>query len=66
MIYLALNRGCYEAVLMKNIPRTLGVKSIPMDAIVLWKNANNFQYLFTNLDRFLTGATEEPLGEGDL
>jgi hypothetical protein len=26
IIYLALNRGCFEAVLMKNTPRTLGVK----------------------------------------
>jgi hypothetical protein len=25
-IYLALNRGYFEAVLMKNTPRTLGVK----------------------------------------
>jgi hypothetical protein len=25
IIYLALNRGCFEAVLMKNTPRTLGV-----------------------------------------
>jgi hypothetical protein len=24
-IHLALNRGCFEAVLMKNTPRTLGV-----------------------------------------
>jgi hypothetical protein len=24
--YLALNRGCFEAILMKNTPRTLGVK----------------------------------------
>jgi hypothetical protein len=28
IIYLALNRGCFEAVLMKNTPRTLGVKSL--------------------------------------
>jgi hypothetical protein len=27
IIYLALNRGCFEAVLMKNTPRPLGVKS---------------------------------------
>jgi hypothetical protein len=26
IIYLALNRGYFEAVLMKNTPRTLGVK----------------------------------------
>jgi hypothetical protein len=26
IIYLALNRGCFEAVLMKNTPRPLGVK----------------------------------------
>jgi hypothetical protein len=26
IIYLALNRGCFEAVLMKNTPRTVGVK----------------------------------------
>jgi hypothetical protein len=25
IIYLALNRGCFEAVLMKNTPRPLGV-----------------------------------------
>jgi hypothetical protein len=25
IIYLALNRGCFEAVLMKNTSRTLGV-----------------------------------------
>jgi hypothetical protein len=28
IIYLALNRGCFEAVLMKNTPRTLGVKEL--------------------------------------
>jgi hypothetical protein len=28
IIYLALNRGCFEAVLMKNTPRTLGVKGV--------------------------------------
>jgi hypothetical protein len=28
IIYLALNRGYFEAVLMKNTPRTLGVKQI--------------------------------------
>jgi hypothetical protein len=26
IIYLALNRGCFETVLIKNTPRTLGVK----------------------------------------
>jgi hypothetical protein len=26
-LYLALNRGCFEAILMKNTPRTLGVKN---------------------------------------
>jgi hypothetical protein len=25
MIYLALNRGCFEAILMKNTPGPLGV-----------------------------------------
>jgi hypothetical protein len=29
IIYLALNRGCFEAVLMKNTPRILGVKDPP-------------------------------------
>jgi hypothetical protein len=28
-IHLALNRGCFEAVLMKNTPRTLGVNIVP-------------------------------------
>jgi hypothetical protein len=28
IIYLALSRGCFEAVLMKNTPRTLGVKVV--------------------------------------
>jgi hypothetical protein len=30
IIYLALNRGCFEAVLMKSTPRTLGVNGIPL------------------------------------
>jgi hypothetical protein len=28
IIYLALNRGCFEAVLVKNTPRTLGINQI--------------------------------------
>jgi hypothetical protein len=28
MIYLALNRGCFEAILMKNTPGPLGVNHL--------------------------------------
>jgi hypothetical protein len=28
IIYLALNRGFFEAILMKNTPRTLGVNKV--------------------------------------
>jgi hypothetical protein len=38
---------------------------ILMDAIVLWKNATKFRYLFTNPERYLTGAAEESLEEGE-
>jgi hypothetical protein len=27
-IHLALNRGCFETILMNNTPRTLGVKKV--------------------------------------
>jgi hypothetical protein len=39
--------------------------SILMDAIVLWKNATKFWYLFTNLKKYLIGATKESLEEGE-
>jgi hypothetical protein len=37
-MYLALNRGCFETVLMKNIPRTLGVKYSYLDFLgIFWE-----------------------------
>jgi hypothetical protein len=40
--------------------------SILMDAIVLWKNATKFWYLFTNLEKYLIWAPEESLEEGEI
>jgi hypothetical protein len=39
--------------------------SILMDVIILWKNATKFWYLFINLEKYLIGATEESLEEGE-
>jgi hypothetical protein len=38
---------------------TLGFDDILMDAIVLWKNATKFKYLFTNPEKYLSRAAEE-------
>jgi hypothetical protein len=31
----------------------------------MWKNATKFRYLFINLERYLIGAIEESLEEGE-
>jgi hypothetical protein len=38
---------------------TSGFDDILMDAIVLWKNATKFRFLFTNPEKYLSGATKE-------
>ena len=39
--------------------------AILLDAIVLWKNGTKFRHLFTNPERYLIGATEDVLEEGE-
>ena len=39
--------------------------AVLLDAIVLWKNSTTFRHLFTNLERYVTGATEDVLEEGE-
>ena len=39
--------------------------AILLDAIVLWKNSTKFRHLFTNPERYLIGATEDVLEEGE-
>jgi hypothetical protein len=38
---------------------------LPLFAIVLWKNATKFWYLFINLEKYLKGAAKESLEEGE-
>ena len=38
--------------------------AILLDAIVLWKNSTKFKHLFTNPERYLTGAAEDVLEGG--
>ena len=39
--------------------------AILLDAIVLWKNSTKFRHLFTNPERYLIGAAEDVLEEGE-
>jgi hypothetical protein len=48
IIYLALNRGCFEAVLMKSTPRTLGVKEVSMEFFKRRKIGKNSIFILKN------------------
>jgi hypothetical protein len=61
------HRNCMIITILKSIMRVAmegpakDFESILMDAIVMKKNATKSWYLFTNLEKYLIGTTEESL-----
>ena len=58
-----LNLNSIMRVSMEGLEKDFDV--ILLDAIVLWKNTTKFRPLFTNLERYLIGATEDVLEKGE-
>jgi hypothetical protein len=52
IIYLPFNRGCFEIVLMKNTPRTLGVNSLIKIIVTTWVSLRLLVSLSSTLKHF--------------